>query len=56
VAPALEERSASAWPEVFADDDPVRYESVPGNARRQGERVILPVFMADLAGVLDGAR
>jgi esterase/lipase len=46
-----------AWPEVFADNDPVRYESLPSNARRQGERLILelarqqgaldlPVFMA----------
>lgn len=46
-----------AWPEVFADADPVRYESVPTNARRQGERLILelarqqdaldlPVFVA----------
>jgi esterase/lipase len=46
-----------AWPEVFADDDPARYESLPSNARRQGERLILelarqevaldlPVFMA----------
>jgi esterase/lipase len=45
------------WPEVFADKDPVRYESLPSNARRQGERLILelarqqgtldlPVFMA----------
>jgi esterase/lipase len=46
-----------AWPEVFADNDPVRYESLPSNAQRQGERLILelarqqgaldlPVFMA----------
>jgi hypothetical protein len=46
-----------AWPEVFADADPVRYESLPSNAQRQGERLILelarqqgalhlPVFMA----------
>jgi alpha-beta hydrolase superfamily lysophospholipase len=45
------------WPEVFADDDPVRYESLPSNARRQREGLILelarqegaldlPVFMA----------
>ncbi|MGH6885618.1 MAG: alpha/beta hydrolase, partial [Geminicoccales bacterium] len=48
---------AGAWSEVFADNDPVRYESLPSNARRQGERLILelagqegaldlPVFMA----------
>jgi esterase/lipase len=47
----------AAWPEVFADDDPVRYESLPSNAPRQGRRLILelgrqegaldlPVFMA----------
>jgi esterase/lipase len=46
-----------AWPAVFADNDPVRYESLPSNAQRQGERLILelarqqgaldlPVFMA----------
>ena len=49
--------AGGAWPQVFADKDPVRYESVPSNARRQGERLILelgrqqgaldlPVFMA----------
>ncbi|MEM7024416.1 MAG: alpha/beta hydrolase [Pseudomonadota bacterium] len=49
--------AASAWPAVFADDDPVRYESLPSNAWQQRERVILelagregdvdlPVFMA----------
>jgi esterase/lipase len=48
---------ADAWPAVFADNDPVRYESLPSNAQRQGERLILelarqqgpldlPVFMA----------
>jgi esterase/lipase len=48
---------AGPWPEVFADNDPVRYESLPSNARRQEERLILelagregaldlPVFMA----------
>jgi esterase/lipase len=48
---------SGGWPAVFADNDPVRYESVPSNARRQGERLILelagqegaldlPVFMA----------
>jgi esterase/lipase len=46
-----------AWPEVFADKDPARYESLPSNARQQGERLVLelarqqgglnlPVFMA----------
>jgi esterase/lipase len=45
------------WPEVFADDDPVRYESLPSNAGWQRERLALelarqeaaldlPVFMA----------
>jgi esterase/lipase len=47
----------AAWPAVFADSDPVRYESLPSNAQRQEERLILdlarqqgpldlPVFMA----------
>ena len=31
----------SAWPAVFADDDPVRYESLPSNAWQQRERVVL---------------
>ncbi|HEX5078329.1 MAG TPA: alpha/beta fold hydrolase [Geminicoccaceae bacterium] len=46
-----------AWPQVFADKDPVRYESLPSNARRQADRVVLglagqegsldlPVFLA----------
>jgi esterase/lipase len=49
--------SESAWPEVFADQDPARYESLPTNARQQGEGLVLelarqesaldlPVFMA----------
>jgi esterase/lipase len=49
--------SNAAWQQVFPDNDPVRYESLPGNARWQQERLILelarqqgaldlPVFMA----------
>ncbi len=48
---------ADAWPAVFADSDPVRYESLPSNAHRQEEGLVLelarqqspldlPVFMA----------
>jgi esterase/lipase len=48
---------SGGWGAVFADNDPVRYESLPSNARRQEERLILelarqesalnlPVFMA----------
>jgi esterase/lipase len=47
----------SAWPEVFADQDPARYESLPSNARQQAEQLVLelasqesaldlPVFLA----------
>jgi esterase/lipase len=50
-------RPQDAWPAVFADDDPVRYESLPSNAWRQREALMLelatqeapvelPVFMA----------
>ncbi len=50
-------RAQDAWPAVFADNDPVRYESLPSNAWRQREGLILelarqegpvehPVFIA----------
>ena len=39
------------WPEVFADDDPVRYESLPSNAWRQREGLILELARQD--GALD---
>ena len=63
--------SGSEWPQVFADGDPVRYESLPRNAGRQmngltlelaaqEQALDLPVFMAisadDVTVDADAAR